>query len=534
MVTTPDERKFITFRRGEIRDTILLRSFRNHLRVLTDPDTGAIFTEDKITQITRRGSRYYIEADGIDLYGMSSQQRARWLANQVRPKWSNSTFLDQVHGELWLGIEARLPATGGSGTATPTANAGSVFPGSTTIGDPAAAVARDPNGLQYQVLVTGTVPVGATTVVLTLKAIDTGADTNPAATTVLTWVSGHPPSAEADFPVTTNFTGGFDVETDVEFSDRIEQFIRYRPASGNNAHFVSWSRESSNAVETAFVYATAWNAGSVLVCLLQKRGAVLGPNARTDVAAGTLIAARNYLVPPASPVVPERAHVVVVPPNEQPADLAVRLSMGFGTTGGWGDVDPWPRYTAAYPAGVIVASIISPTRFTVTTDSDLPGGVASLTGADAPQLMVWDETNSAFVELDVKTVTDSGLSVEVELNAAPTTYVVATGDILSPYTDREAIVSSALTAYFDELGPGEVVDLDTDPRAARAFRYPPPSQQFPSRAGELVISRLIDALGGVAPDASLPSISRNEPDLPGDIVDGPNIVTLGEVGIYPL
>jgi len=45
---------------------------------------------------------------------------------------------------------------------------------------------------------------------------------------------------------------------------------------------------------------------------------------------------------------------------------------------------------------------------------------------------------------------------------------------------------------------------------------------------------VIDALGGVAPNAELTSISRSEPDLPGDIIDGPNIVTLGRVAIYPL
>jgi hypothetical protein len=45
---------------------------------------------------------------------------------------------------------------------------------------------------------------------------------------------------------------------------------------------------------------------------------------------------------------------------------------------------------------------------------------------------------------------------------------------------------------------------------------------------------LIDALSGVAPDATLEAISQSTPDLPGDIVDGPNMLTLGNVAIYPL
>jgi hypothetical protein len=536
MVTTSDERKFVTFRRGEIRDNTILRNFRNALRGLIDPETGAEFTEDRITEVTQRGSRFYLEADGVDLYGMSSQQRARWLANQLRPKWSNTNFLDDVHGELWFGPDARLSATGGSGTVTATAAAGSVFPGSTTIGDPAAAVAIDPNGLQFQVLVTATIPVGGTSVTLQMKAIDTGSHTNPTASTLFTWSINQPPSADPEFSVLSNFSGGFDIETDSEFADRIESQIRYRPASGNNAHFMSWARESSTAVETAYVYANAWNAGSVLVCVLQKRGTTEGPNARTDVAAGTLITARNYLVPPASPVVPERAHVVVVPPNEQPSDIVVRLSMGFGTDGGWADLDPWPRYTAAHSSGVLVASIISPTQFTVSTDQQLPGGAAVLTGANAPQLMIWDEDNSKFIELDVNSVTETvaGVTYTVDLNSAPSGYTTALNDIISPYTSQATIIQDAFGDYFDELGPGEVVDLTTDPRAVRAFRYPPTSQGAPNRAGEAIISRIIEALGGVVPDASLPYMSRNTPDLPGDVIDGPNIVTLGEAGVYPL
>jgi uncharacterized phage protein gp47/JayE len=341
-MATSDERMFPIFRRGQVRDESLLRAFRNHLRDFIDPDTGALFTEDKIKTITQRGSRFYLEADAIDLTGLALQKRGRWVANQARPKWANTEYLKQVHGPLWIPTGS-LPATGGSGLATATATAGSVFPGSTTLGDPAAAVAVTEDGLQYQVLVTETVPVGATTVVLTFQCIDTGAHTNPAAGATLTWDKNFPIGAELTFPVgSADFTGGYDEETDSEFADRIEQVMAQRPACGNNAHFIAWARECSTAIETAFVYACAWHAGSVLVCLMQKRGDTVGPNARTDVAPGTLIAARNYLVPPASPVVAERAHVVVVPPNEQPADLALRVSLGYGSVGGWGDVDPWP------------------------------------------------------------------------------------------------------------------------------------------------------------------------------------------------
>jgi hypothetical protein len=309
--------------------------------------------------------------------------------------------------------------------------------------------------------------------------------------------------------------------------------MRYRPASGNSAHFVHWAREASVAVESAFVYATAFNAGSVLVCVLQKRGDTEGPDARTDVAPGTLIAVRNYVVPPNSPVVPERVYVVVVPPNEQSSDLVLRISMGYGITGGWGDTSPWPLYSSAYQE-VKVTSVTSQTEFEVETDSSLPGGVSLLSGADAPGLMLWDDEDSVWVDLDVNEVSTAGVTATIKLNAGPTGLTIAVDQRLSPYTDRLTIISGALTDYFDELGPGEVVDLTTDPRAARAYRHPPTNEQYQSRAGQAVISRIIDALGGLTPDVSLDYISRNEPDLPGDISDGPNIVTMGHASIFPL
>ena len=534
-MTTADERQFILFRRGDIRDDVVLSNLRNALRVMIDPDTNALFTEDTVIEVTQRGSAFFIEADCLDLALQASQGRARYLANQLRPAWSNTAFLDAFHGPMWLGVGSRLAATGGSGPVVAYGPAGTVFTGSTTLGDPTACVAVDQNGVQYQVLVTGTVPAGATQVTLEMGAIDTGSDTNPPATTTLTWSVNKPVGAQDDAEVDEDFTGGFDVETDTEYAARIEQFIAYRPACGNAAHFVNWARAASNAIESAFVYPCAFHAGSLMVCVLQKRGSTLGPEARTDVAPATLIAARNYLVPPDSPVTPQRAYVVCVPPNEQDSDLVMRLSMGYGTTGGWTDTSPWPTYSSSYPA-VTVASVASQTQFTVQTNIALPGGAATLTGDDVPALMLWDEDNSVWVELDVSEVSFSSPTATIKLNAAPAggSFTIATGQYLSPGTDRLTIIADALSDYFDELGPGEVVDLDTDARAARAFRYPPPSEQYPSIAGQLVVSRVIDALGGVAPNAELTSISRSEPDLPGDVIDGPNIVTLGRVALYPL
>ncbi len=73
-----------------------------------------------------------------------------------------------------------------------------------------------------------------------------------------------------------------------------------------------------------------------------------------------------------------------------------------------------------------------------------------------------------------------------------------------------------------------------DPRFARAARQPAPADDFPIRAGQAVIGTIQDALGGVSADSELTEISRNEPDLPTNIIDGPFYVTFGNTNVFPL
>ncbi len=534
------ERKFEIHERGYIRDHVVLADFRNRLRLHTNPDTGQPFTEDEIQRATKPGTYLSIQADAIDLLSQAMQTRSLLLARQQRPAHANTTFLEEVHAALWLGPDARLPATGGSGTVDAPATENTIFVGSMNLGDPAAALATDPNGKRYQVLETVTTPPSGLAQ-LTMKAIDTGEDTNPLNGTILTWSDDKPlgaaPEATVRCESPKEFTGGYNVETDAELALRVEEVIRHRPAAGNPAHFVAWAKESSVAVESAFVYPCAFHAGGVLVCITQKRGSTEGPYGRTNVAIGTMADVTSYLVPPNSPVVPRRAYVVVTKPSPQDADLVLRVAMGRGISGGWADVDPWPNpvsLTTSYPA-VEVASVTSQTEFDVTTDSDLPGGATLLVGSSAPQLMVWHQTKSKFVQLAVVSIQKTGpTAYTVTLSQAPSEITIAAGQRISPYTDHMSTLAGAIEDYFDELGPGEVINLNTDERANRAFRYPPMNEQYPSRAGQGIISRLMDALGEAAADASLEEISRNEPDLPGDLIDGPNIVTLGNLAVYPL
>jgi hypothetical protein len=145
--------------------------------------------------------------------------------------------------------------------------------------------------------------------------------------------------------------------------------------------------------------------------------------------------------------------------------------------------------------------------------------------------MAWDPAESRFERLLVSKMTQGTDEVTIELSTDPDVNIVV-GTRISPYSPLFDTIALALEGYFDSLGPGEVVSTD-DTRYHRAMRFPSTSDQYPSRAGQALISDLITALDNAASDAEVETISRSDPDIPTDLIDGPNQVILGEVNVYP-
>lgn len=528
MTTPPADREFAVLERGEVRDDVILANWRAGLRDQVDPETGLPFSEEQIRRATAPRTRWHIEAQAIDDYAQAEQRRALFLSDQVRIERASTNWLANFHARLWG--RQKLPATGGSGTVTVAATAGTIIAGSTTPGDPGAYVARDAAGNRYQVFQTVVTPSSGTATV-TLAALSTGAATNPEAGATLTWIS-RDPSMQPTCEVAADFSGGTDLETDADQASRIASGIRYKEGAGNDAQMRAWARAASNAVEDAFVYPCAFNAGSVLVAITQKRGTSTGPEGRIP-STGTLASVIAYMTPPGSPVVPTPPFVLVTPAVAEATDLVLRLTLPRGSASGYDDATPFPAYHATTPA---ISAVASQTDFTLAAagDATLPGqsALATLSGADAPQLMVWDEDSSAFVELNVASVEDLGSSsYRVQLASAPSV-TLATGQVVSPDLSRRAVIAQAVAAYFDERGPGDLFDITADPRGARTVRFP--SDTFPARAGSEVAVRVIAALGGVGSDATLASISKTAPSYPSDLSTGPRLLTLGKLAVYLL
>jgi hypothetical protein len=134
--------------------------------------------------------------------------------------------------------------------------------------------------------------------------------------------------------------------------------------------------------------------------------------------------------------------------------------------------------------------------------------------------------------LNVTSVEDlTGGVYRVLLGSAPD-HTLTLGDYISPAMSRHQLVATSAEAYFDSLGPGELVDLDTDVLAVRAFRRPSPTEERPSRAGQQITTFIREGLGGTTSEALLASISETTPDVPADPIDGPSMITLGKFAVY--
>jgi len=522
------ERAFVVFRRGEIRDDIL-RFWRNGLRKLIDPSTGVAYTEDAIASSTARQSRWWIEADLLDAVLLAAQQRGLYLANQIRPDRASTGFLRRYHRDLWGLVP--LPATGGSGPVAAPATVGSVFVGSTTIPDPIATKLRDAAGNRYQVLFTITATAngagsGVPGANLTLKGIDTGEDTNLPSGSVLTYIENQPLGVNGDPTASDDFRDGAAAERDADYARRIMDHQRHRPASGNPAHFRAWAREASVSVFDAYVYPCAFHAGSTLVVITSKRGVTAGPDGRIPTDA-TLQDVRAELTPPGSPRVPRPPHVLVVRPVARPSDLVLSLAMRKGSSAGWTDATPWPHQDSGTPTTITAVTDQQNIEITQPAGADgLPAGVT------APSMMVWDPDTSRLEKLVVQSVTAAGGDAyDVVLATAPAT-TLAVGQYISPDNGRRGTMDVAIEAYFDSLGPGEVIDLDTDDRAHRAFRFPEALEQAPQRVGSGVLTYLRDALSAAIANETLESASPAVPILPTDPADGPDLMVAGHVGLY--
>jgi Baseplate J-like protein len=468
-------REFPVYAQGQLRE-LYLTVLRDGLRTRVNPDTGAVWTEEEIQLATSAGTSEFARATATDLVLLAIQGKAPWLADQVVASRASMLWLRTLHAPQ-VGAGEPLPASGGGGLINAPTTGSATFLGSTTIPDPVAHLLLDSGGRRYQVLYDATTS-GATTARLFVKAIDGGPETNLAPGAILRWYRS-PTGVELEATVAERFRGGRPAETTAEYGERVLEAKRYRRGAGASSQWASWVRKIDSSIQQAFVYACAFNAGSLAISLTQRRSAGdRSPLARIpDASLISIVTAR--IVPPGAPDVPASPFVLVVPPQSAEVTMSARLKMPRGRGRGWLDTSPWPRVD---PGGIAtILTVASQTDITITGtggDDPEPGQI--------PRVMVWSEDDMSFVPLEVSSWVRVGSDYQLILTNPPSLTLVA-GMVVSPEAGCRTEIANGAMAYFDSLGPGDIV-IDTDLRSGRSARWPAPDTRWPTTPDSTMVS----------------------------------------------
>src|SRR5690606_11281607 len=158
---------------------------------------------------------------------------------------------------------------------------------------------------------------------------------------------------------------------------------------------------------------------------------------------------------------------------------------------------------------------------------------ATVSGANCPRMMIWDESKSRFFELELDAVQDEGSNIyKLTIDGNPTDWTPVVGQFVCPAMERRDIVALAVESYFDEVGPGQLFDLNNDVRGGRCVRFVEESEELPSSIGSAIGTRVREALGGASSNGVVASISKTSPSYPTQLTSGPKKLVAGKFAIY--
>lgn len=489
-------------------------------------------------------SEIYIRYSGLSqqlaiIYSiMQAQMDARMIDT------ASGDDLDRVLNSYGL---ARKPATSAEGffeldsVAAQTLNAGMLLSGS--------------NGLSYQVSVSGIYQPGQN---VPVRAVDTGASTDLAVGSALTWVSP-PPLAQATVLVSISLTGGSDTETDAEARARLIATVQNPAQSGNTQQLINMSSNVDPIVQGGFVYSNFNGAGTQLIALMgyQTDGYYIGrdiPHLQSDNTnlnngsspynnlsqnyGNNLSNAASviYGQMPAGVSNPYATYVTTV--NNIPSDVTFALNLPYpvgspvnGTGNGWlnfqGYVFPNPDgvYVQNYCA---VTAVTSPVTFTLSAASRSHSTIVPIPGLT---MISWIDRSGASnsgwraVQAKIIAATDNNndtwtITVDTPLVSGKADYYgntqVSVGDFIMPASVNLQSYLDVTMGSYAALGCGQVtnalgllqIGANRQPSVSANFS-PYVSSQFlrniTSQNSEVFSANFIyNSTGGNLPPVSVP------------------------------
>jgi uncharacterized phage protein gp47/JayE len=309
------------------------------------------------------------------------------------PDTATGSDLDRVLNQYGL---VRKPATSAQGFIQLIASA----PQTLTAG----MLLNGPNGLQYQVSVSGVYQPASTANPIQLSyvpvsAVSQGSNTDLGINQVMTWININS-LMQSTSPVVVALTGGSDAETDAQARFRLYQVLQNPPNAGNSQFLINLTSNIDPIVQAGFVYPDYNGAGTQLIALMgyQSDGYYIGrdiPHLPTDNAVGGVSPYNKYAFNAGTNLVNDTSAIlgqlpaivanqyasVITTVNNDPVAINFNMQLPYpignpinGIGGGWinnyGQTFPTPVSTTSSCAVTVVTS---PLNITVNSYSTTAG-----------------------------------------------------------------------------------------------------------------------------------------------------------------
>lgn len=461
---------------------------------------------------TQKGGDRWMVASGV------AQVAARVLANNRVAE--DATMPDTATGDNLTRLAAVFGVQRSAGAGA-TGDVVAGCSGTVTYAEGQECVGRS-NKKRYRVITTTVATNGDP---IPVQGIDTGTATNLAAGEILDWVS--PPAGSLGTTVVDagGLVDGADADNDGRLRKRLLKRLQEPQNGGSWSHVRQWLEDASAAVEDAYVYPAAQGPGTVHWAYTVE-GTRDNDYARSGSAALTLKLA-NYLVTQA----PEFAEAIGTTVAHEDlsavfkATLPDPVSEG-GVGGGWVNESAarWPPANAS--AGVTVATITAPNKFTTS--------VTTTPTAGTTRIQIFQSATREVV--DARVVAYSGSVPNLTITLDKPLPDLSVGDHLFPAIERGSDICDAFQEQIALLDPGEKTsNADVLPRA---YRHPREADGFPSTVTTKQLSKLqtdfseFTNLTYFALNGSTSYTLPLAPSLPAAVTDPPNVWRVKHLGIY--
>ena len=358
-----------------------------------------------------------------------------------------------------------------------------------------------------------------------LTAIDVGPGTDQPAGTKMEWSNPRPGCSVEATVWSEGLTGWRDEATADEYRALIEERRGNPSAAGNDAAYQALIEDATAngvAVQKAFTWPAIKGSGTTAFTFTMRPTTPGGSRLPSQAQLAIVLAALEGSFP-------RDDGIFGVLLAEQSTEIQIRATWRKNAAP-WTDANPWPTFIAAStPVRVDGAVTISSGGFRVTTDGTLTAPVVGQT------LGLYDAANATFVQKRIAGVTevvaDKSWDLTFDMSAgASDVFTPADGALVSPWSDSLNLITGAIVAYFDAMGPGELVATFYDP-GRRQRRQPENPESWPSEISNR-IDALVQAVSAVR-SATLVSPATLEPTQVGVSPSLAYLRRLTDLACYP-